>query len=416
MSSPSRRRWWLLLAAALAAVLAIGAVRMRARRPSGATSTQPRAVPVTVATASRRDVPVYLEGLGNVVAYQTVTVRTQVDGRLVSVLFREGQRVRRGDVLAQIDPRPFQAQVQQAQGALARDEAQLRNAQLNVARDRELVGQKLIAQQQLDTDLATQGQLEGAVRMDRANLETARLNVEYARITSPIDGVTGIRTVDPGNVVRAADTGGIVVVTQLDPIAVIFTLPQDQLGPVAARFAQGPLPVDAFSRDGATLLASGKLSVIDNQINQTTSTIRLKALFPNPRNVLWPNQFVNARLLLETRRGALVVPATAISRGPSGPVVYAVGDGDTAALRPVTLELTQGDLAIVSRGVSEGERVVVEGQNQLRPGAKVAPRAPGPQGGSAPPARAASGPPAGAARPGNGAAAADQGKGGSRTP
>jgi multidrug efflux system membrane fusion protein len=412
MSSPSRRRWWLLVAAALAVALAVGVARLRARPPDPASAPQAqRAVPVTVATASRRDVPVYLEGLGNVVASQTVTVRPQVDGRLVSVQFREGQRVRRGEVLAQIDPRPFQAQVQQAQGALARDEAQLRNAQLVVARDRELVAQKLIAQQQLDTDQAALGQLEGAVRMDRAALETARLNVEYARITSPIDGVTGIRTIDPGNVVRAADAGGIVVVTQLDPIAVVFMLPQDQLGPVAARFAEGPLPVDAFSRDGATLLATGQLSVIDNQINQSTSTIRLKALFPNPRRVLWPNQFVNARLHLETRRGALVVPATAITRGASGPVLYAVAADDTAALRPVTLEATEGDLAIVTKGVSDGERVVVEGQNQLRPGAKVAPRAA--SGPGAAPGGPAAGAPDGATRDGGGAAGS---QGGGRAP
>lgn len=398
-SRVARRRF-----ATVAAVVAVGAGVavavgvVRTRGKGGGAAQAQRVVPVTVAAAARRDVPIYLEGLGNVLANQTVTVRPQVDGRLTAVLFREGQAVRKGAVLAQIDPRPFQAQVQQAEGALARDEAQLQNARLNVARDRDLVAQKLIAQQQLDGDVATMGQFEGAVRMDRAALQTARLNVEYARITSPVDGVTGIRAVDPGNVVRAADPGGIVVVTQLDPIAVVFTLPQDQLGPVAEQLARGPLAVDAFSRDGSTLLGTGRLAVIDNQINQATSTLRLKALLPNPRHVLWPNQFVNARLHLKTRAGALVVPAAAIQRGPAGTFVYVVAEGDAAALRPVVVDAVQGDLAILREGVTEGDRVVVEGQAQLRPGAKVAPR--GAQPGAVPAPTGTPGAPGGAAPPG----------------
>ncbi len=378
-------------ALAIAGVL-WGVHRRSEVRPAGAGSAagarQPaRAIPVAVATAARRDVPIFLEGLGTVVANKTVTVRPQVDGRLEAVLFREGQAVRRGDVLAQIDPRAFQAQLHQAEGALARDRAQLQNARLNVERDRQLVAQSLIAQQQLDTDLAAQGQLEGAVRMDQAAIETARLNVEYSRITSPIDGVTGIRVVDPGNVVRQTDQNGIVVVTQLDPIAVLFTLPQDELGPVAEALAGGRLALDAYSRDGSTLLGTGELALIDNQINQATATIRLKALLPNPRRVLWPNQFVNARLHLRTRKGALVVPTLAVQRGPSGPYVYVVGRDDTVALRPVVLEATQGDLAVVAKGVEEGERVVVEGQNQLRPGARVVVRGAAQQKAGAPVAR-----------------------------
>jgi multidrug efflux system membrane fusion protein len=210
--------------------------------------------------------------------------------------------------------------------------------------------------------------------MDRAAIETARLNISYARITSPIDGVTGIRLVDPGNVVHPADANGIVVVTQLDPIAVIFTLPQDQLGPIAEQLSRGPLPVEAYSRDGSTLLGSGQLALIDNQINPQTSTIRLKAMMPNPKRVLWPNAFVNVRLRLETRTGALVVPAAAVQRGPNGTFVWVVGRDDTATQRPVAIETTQGEIALVAKGVTEGERVVVEGQNQLRPGAKVSVR------------------------------------------
>jgi multidrug efflux system membrane fusion protein len=342
--------------------------------PQGS-DAQARAVSVAVATASQRNVPIILEGLGNVTAFMTVTVKTQLDGRLDQVLFREGQSVRRGEVWAQIDPRPYQIQLQQAQGALDRDEAQLKNARLNVERDHPLVAQKLIAQQQLDTDVATAGQLEGTVEVDRAAIGSARLNLDYARITSPIDGMTGIRQVDPGNVVHAADPGGIVVVTQLDPIAVLFTLPQDQLTPVAQELAHtGTLPVEAYSRDGAVLLGSGQLTLIDNQINQATSSIRLKAVVPNPKRLLWPNQFVNARLLLTTRENALVIPAVALQRGPSGSFVYVVGAENTASMRPVQIDLTQGDIAIVASGLEPGERVVTDGQNQLRPGAKVAPR------------------------------------------
>jgi multidrug efflux system membrane fusion protein len=375
------RKGWVVAAVVVVALAGVTwAVRHRsASSPgAGAAGKAPeaagRAIPVTVAPAVRRNVPIYLEGLGSVLAIQTVTVRTQVDGRVESVLFREGQAVRKGQALAQIDPRPFQAQLHQAEGALARDEAQLQNARVNVARDRQLVAQNLVAPQQLDADSATVGQLEGAVQMDRAAIETARLNLEYARISSPIDGVTGIRLVDPGNVVHPSDQNGIVVVAQLDPVAVLFSLPQDQLGPVSEQLARGPLQVEIFSRDAVTLLGTGRLEVIDNSINATTSTVRLKAILPNPRRALWPNQFVNARLRLEVRKGALVVPAIAVQRGPSGTFVYVVGPDGMAALRTVAIDTTQGDQALVASGVAEGDRVVVEGQNQLRPGARVAPR------------------------------------------
>jgi multidrug efflux system membrane fusion protein len=390
-----RRKRWVAVAVGIVAVVAV-ALLVRSRMGSSrsasagaATAQAARPIPVLVAPAARRDVPIYLEGLGNVAAFRTVTVRTQVDGRLDAVLFQEGQLVRRGQVLAQIDPRPFQAQLHQAEGALARDEAQLKNAQVNAARDRDLVAQKLIPQQQIDADVAAVGQLEGAVRMDRAAIETARLNLDYARIVSPIDGVTGIRPVDQGNVVHPADPNGIVVVAQLDPIAVLFTQPQDQLPAISKQLAKGPLEVQAFSRDGSTLLGKGELAAIDNQINVATGTVRLKAILPNPDRALWPNQFVNARLRLETRKGALAIPSAAVQRGPSGVFVYVVAQDDTAAQRTIAVESIQGDLALVQSGLSEGERVVTEGQNQLRPGAKVAPRTPGQQGGGAPQAQGA---------------------------
>ncbi len=407
----TRGRW--VVAVALALAVALGGwwfVRGRGQAagegkggPGGAAAAAQRPVPVAVAVAARRDVPVFLEGLGSVVAFQTVTVKSQVDGRLEKVLFREGQAVRRGEVLAQIDARPFQAQLQQAEGALARDEAQLLSARRDLERYRALAAEKLVPQQQADQQVAAVGQFEGAVRIDQAAVATARLNLDYARITSPIDGVTGIRAVDAGNIIHASDQTGLVVLTQLDPVAVIFTLPQDELTPIASALASGQLPVDVYARDGTTLLGSGQLAVIDNQINQATSTVRLKAVVPNPKRLLWPNQFVNARLRLGTRKGALVVPAPAVQRGPNGTFVYVVGQDATVAVQVVQIEATVGDLALVAKGVDEGARVVVEGQSQLRPGAKVATREPGkpseqsPPGGKAAPGGADGGRPAGSA-------------------
>lgn len=406
MSGTRRTRWRKAVVAACAVVALAWFVRQRSGpAPRGATpargQAQARPVPVVVTTVSRRDVPVYLEGLGNVIAYKTVMVKTQVDGVLEQVLFREGQAVRRGDVLAQVDPRPFQIQLKQGEGALARDRAQLVGARRNLERYEALAAEKLIPQQQADDQAALVGQLEGAVRVDEAAIASARLNLDYARIRSPIDGVTGIRNVDPGNVVHPGDQNGIVVVTQLDPIAVLFTLPQDQLTPVFTELARAPLPVEAFSRDGTTLLGKGQLALVDNQINQATSTIRLKAVFPNPKRLLWPNQFVNARLHLTTRKGALVIPSIAVQRGPNRTFVYVVGQDGTAAARPVELAGAQGDLSMVSSGVEEGERIVVEGQNQLRPGSRVALREPhGAAAANGGPAPGAGGP--GGAPPGGG--------------
>src|SRR5579884_1065516 len=364
-----------------------------------------RAVPVIAAPVAERDVPIYLDGLGNVIAYKTVTVKSQVDGRLNEVLFREGQEVRRGEVLAQIDPRPFQIQLNQAEGALARDKALLESGRRNLERFATLREQKLIAQQQEDDQRAAVGQLEGAVRIDEAQIESAKLNLEYARIVSPIDGITGVRQVDPGNLVHATDQSGIVLITQLDPISVIFTLPAENLTKVAMEMRNGPLRVDAYSQDGAILLATGKLELIDNQINVNTATMRLKATFPNPKRLLWPNQFVKTRLLLTTRKNAIVVPAPAVQRGPKGLFVYVIKPDQTVEARPVEVALTQGEITVLQSGVKPGEQVVTDGQNQLRPDSKVQPRsadrptsspggapAPGapPSSGGAPPAGAGS--------------------------
>jgi len=277
-------------------------------------------------------------------------------------------------VLAQIDPRPFAIALHQAEAALARDEAQLDGAKRNLDRFVGVGAQHLIPQQQVDDQRALVDQLTGTVASDKAQIESARLNLSYARITSPIAGVTGVRQVDPGNLVSTTDANGIVVVTQMDPIAVLFTLPQDDLPDVSREQAKGKLAVEARSRDGDQLLATGELELIDNLINQGTATMRLKAIFPNPQRALWPNQFVKARLQLTVRKGALVIPAVAVQRGPQGAFVYVVGDDGKAAVHDVAIERIEGDQAIVAKGLTEGDKVVSEGQNQLRPGARVQPR------------------------------------------
>jgi multidrug efflux system membrane fusion protein len=331
-----------------------------------------RTIPVLTAVVERKDVPVWLEGLGNVAAFYTVTVKTQVDGRIDRVAFTEGQSVKKGDVLVQIDPRPFQIQLETAQANLARDSANEKNAKVNADRYKTLSQQNLIAVQQYTDQVAAVDQLDAQIRADRASIDAARLNLDFARITSPIDGVTGVRLVDPGNVVHATDTSGLVVVTQLDPITVFFTLPEDDLSAINEAMSTQELSVSAFSRDGDKQLGDGKLKVIDNEINQATATLRLKAVFDNPKHLLWPNQFVKARLRLSTRKGALVVPAAVVQHGPQGVFAYVVKADSTVETRPLTVTATQGDVAIIGAGLNAGEQVVVDGQSQLRPGSKVA--------------------------------------------
>ena len=341
-------------------------------RPGGGPGGE-RIVPVHTAVAQAGDLPVWIEGLGSVAAFQQVTVRPRVDGLLEKVLFTEGQPVKAGDVLAQIDRRPFQVALNQARGALARDRANLQTLKKNHERYKGLAAQQLVAQQQVEEIGGQLGQAEGAVKIDLAQVEAAQLQLDYATIKAPIAGVTGVRLVDAGNLVNANDATGLVVITQVDPAAVLFTIPLDRLPAGAAATAKGEVEVEVWNRDGSQKLATGKLAVLDNQINQTTSTLRLKALVPNPDRVLWPNAFVKAKMLVETKKGALLVPAVAVQRGPQGTFVYVVGADKTAQLRPVTVGLITANKAVIEKGLEGGEQVVIEGQNQLRPGGKVEP-------------------------------------------
>jgi multidrug efflux system membrane fusion protein len=336
-----------------------------------------RVVPVQVAAVERKDLPIWLEGLGTVAAAQQVTVRPQVDGRIEKVLFTEGQPVKRGEVLMQIDPRPFLVTLHQAQGALARDKAQLETLRSNLKRYQALQAQNLVAGQQVEEIAGQVGQLEGSIKIDQAQLESAQLQLDYAQVKAPLDGITGVRQVDAGNLIHQSDPNGIVVITAIDPAAVFFTVPQDQLSAVAQALARGDVTVEAYSRDGGTKLATGKLAVLDNQVNQTTATLRLKALVPNPDRLLWPNAFVKARMLVETRKDAIVVPTVAIQHGPQGTYVYVVGQDKTAQMKPVTIALTTGDATVIGNGLGAGEQVITEGQNQVRPGGRVEPIAQG---------------------------------------
>jgi len=331
-----------------------------------------RVVPVQVATAEKKDFPVWLEGLGLVAAYQQVTVRTQVDGRLDSVKFTEGQTVKKGDVIAQIDPRPFMVQLHNAEGALARDQAQVVAAKADYDRQKNLHEQNLVAQNAVDAAAGVLGNFQGAVKIDEAAIENARLQLDYAAIKAPLDGITGVRLVDAGNIVHATDTTGIVVITAIDPAAVIFTLPQDRLTDVTAALAAGTVEVDVLNRDGSTVLGKGTLTVLDNQVNVSTATMKLKAIVPNPAHALWPNAYVKTRALVATKKDVVVVPAAAVQQGPTGAFVYVVSPTDqTVKMTLVAVTMTQGDSSVIEKGLSGGEAVVIEGANQLRNGGKV---------------------------------------------
>ncbi len=328
-------------------------------------------VPVIAALARRADVPVYFEGVGTTRPLNTVTVRPQVEGRLIGIDFKEGQDVRRGDVLARIDPTTYQAQLDQAIAKKAQDEALLANARLDLERYGKLAETNSVARQQLDTQKSTVAQYEAQVKLDQAAIDNARAVLQYTTIRAPNDGRTGIRLVDEGNIVRASDTAGIVVITQLQPIAVLFTLPQQQLADVNRAFGRGPLSVDAFGADNRTVVDRGVLQVIDNQVDPTTGTVRLKAEFPNATYQLWPGQFVNVRLLVNTLPQVVIAPTAAVQRGPNGTFVFVVQPDSTVAVRPVTVAMQDENQAVVSRGLEAGERIVTSGFARLTAGTRV---------------------------------------------
>jgi membrane fusion protein, multidrug efflux system len=331
----------------------------------------PMTVPVAVAKAETRDLPVYLQGLGSVEAFNTVVVKSRLDGQLVEIHFKEGQEVKKGDLLAVIDPRPYEVALTQADATLYKDQSALNDAKLNFQRFQDLYKQGIIPQQQFDTQKSLMGQLEGAVRADEAQINNVKLNLTYTRITAPVSGRIGLRQVDIGNMVHASDPNGLLVITQLHPIAVVFTLPEDNLPSVAQHMRKAPLETEAYSRDDQTKLATGKLLTIDNQIDPSTGTGKLKAVFDNTESALWPNQFVNVHLLLEVRKNTLVVPAAAIQHGPQGDYVFTVKPDKTAEMRKVAIGFSQGNLTALASGVQPGEIVITDGQDKIQPGSKV---------------------------------------------
>jgi membrane fusion protein, multidrug efflux system len=370
------RRWWkiLLVVFMVTVGLYLFIVRptMKSKVDKQRSANQTRSVSVAVAQAKKGDLAVYLTGLGTVTPFNTVIVKTRVDGQLMEIRFKEGQTVQKGEVLAVIDPRPFEVQLAQAEGQMARDQAFLKNAVRDIERYRELWQQDSIPQQQLDTQEALVQQYKGIVKADQGQIDSARLLLTYCRITAPLSGRIGLRLVDPGNIVHAADANGLIVITQLQPITVIFPIPEDNLQQVLKRLKKGEqMSVEAYDREQKMKLASGSLLTIDNQVDLNTGTVKFKALFPNSGHELFPNQFVNAKLLIDVRRGVIIVPSAAVQRGPQGPFVYAVKADRTAIVRPVEVgEIQDGDVSIKS-GLSEGDLVVTDGAERLRDGAKV---------------------------------------------
>jgi multidrug efflux system membrane fusion protein len=329
-------------------------------------------VPVVVTNASRSTIPVYLNGLGTVTAYYTVTVKSRVDGQLMKVDFKEGDRVEQGQVLAEIDPRPFQVQLQLAQAALARDQALLVNARLDVERYNHLFERQLIPSQQVDTQAALVEQYQATIKQDEANIENAKLQLVYSKVTAPIDGIAGLRLVDPGNIVHAADATGMVVLTQLQPISVLFTIPEDSLPEIRRKLRDGNhLRVEAYSRDDSRKLASGALATVDNEIDSSTGTSKLKAVFDNADNALFPQQFVNIHLLVDSLKNQLALPNVAVQNGQNGTFVYVVDDQSRVHLRPVHVGVTTATTADILTGISDGDRVVVDGTDRLVEGATV---------------------------------------------
>ncbi|HEX4751025.1 MAG TPA: MdtA/MuxA family multidrug efflux RND transporter periplasmic adaptor subunit [Bryobacteraceae bacterium] len=406
--SSSARYWWVWLL--IFAAIAYGCYRLYvyenakqatiSAKKGGA--MHPHNVPVAAAKAREGDMPVYLQGLGTVTAFNTVTVKPRIDGQLASVNFKEGQYVKQGEVLATIDPQPFQValdqaigNLDQAKGTLAKDQAALRDAQVNYVRDQQLFKDQIIAKQQMDTQLSTADQIRGSIEADNAAIAaanaaiaSARLNLTYTKITAPIGGRIGLRLVDEGNMVHAADATGLAVIAQIEPIAVLFTIPEDQLPPVLQKLHQGAkMRADAYDRDQKQKLAEGTLLTVDNQIDTTTGTSRLKAIFPNTNGALFPNQFVNVKLWLDTRRNATIIPAVAIQRGPTGTFVYVVNDNQTVSTRPVKIGLQEGNDVSIDDGLQPGESVVIDGAEKLIDGLQVTVRGSGDDSGTGTPGR-----------------------------
>jgi membrane fusion protein, multidrug efflux system len=352
-------------------VLVVFAWRTLVHKPRDTAAHAAPAIAVDTAAVNHADVPVYLEGLGTVQAYYTVTVTARVDGELQKIAFTEGQTVHKGDLLAQLDPRPNQAAFEQAVATKAKDAAQLANSKRDLDRYTLLQPENLASKQTVDTARAAVDQLTAQVQVDQAIVDNARTQLDYTRITSPINGRTGIRLIDPGNIVHAASAGGIVMVTQVQPISVIFTLPEEDMSAVGSALAAGPVPVTTLSRDGKTELDEGTLTLIDNMIDQATGTAKLKATFNNARNTLWPGQYVNAKVLVRTERNVLTVPSSAVQLGPNGPFTYVVKSDSTVEMRPLTIGTESGGMTVIKSGLSLNEHVVTSNQYRLQPGVLV---------------------------------------------
>jgi len=375
---PPRRAIWRFRPAAFLALVILGGLAWHVLKPTALPPTASptegaaRPVPVVVASAASGDFNVMLEALGTVTPIATVSVTAEVSGKLVQIFYSEGQMVKAGDVLAEIDPRPYENTLHQAQGQLLRDQAVLDNARIDLERYRRLVKQDAAPRQQFDTQESLVHQDEGTVKIDQAAVDSARLNLDYCTIKAPVTGRVGLRLTDLGNYVGTGGTSGIVVITQLQPITVTFPVAEDHLPGVMKQLLAGArLPVAAYDRGGAALLAQGTLLTVDNQVDPTTGTVKFKAEFDNRDLSLFPNQFVNVHLLADTLRDAVMMPAAALQHGPKGPFVYVVGDDDIVAMRPVTVSAAEADRVAVLAGLKAGERVVVEGADRLREGAKV---------------------------------------------
>jgi membrane fusion protein, multidrug efflux system len=374
-ATPARRRWYWVLLIVILLALSVYFLRAKVGGPQSGTAASkagPAPIPVVAAASRIGNIGVYYSGLGAVTPLATVTVKTRVDGQLTSVRYHEGDTVHQGDLLVEIDDGPYQAVLTEAEGQLIRDQAALENARIDLARYQTLVPQKAIPEQQLATQQATVHQDEGVVKIDQGQIESAKVNLAYCKIVAPLTGRIGLRLVDSGNIVHASDATGLLVITQMDPISAIFTISEDQLQVVLQKIAAGQaLQVDAYGRDDATKLAQGSLTTLDNQIDPTTGTLKLRATFDNAKGTLFPNQFVNARLLVEEKRGVTLVPTAAIQRNSQATYVYVVKADSTVTVRPITIGTAEGDNSEVTSGLMPGEVVVMTGVDKLQEGTKV---------------------------------------------